>query len=266
MIGFIGSGNMARAIVAGLVTSGVPSHSIVVTSRGGASAAALAERHDLSLATSNQELVEKVAGGDIVLAVKPHQIPAVAADLDVPEGTTIISVAAGTTIETLTGLFPGARVIRVMPNVNAAIGQSMTALAGGPGVTDEDLDRARGVFDSVGNTTVIDESLFGPFSALAGCSPAFTFEFIEALARGGVKNGLRVEEAIRYAAQAVAGSAALVLASLPESSPANLRDTVTSPGGTTIAGIVAMDGAGFTPAVTAGVQAAIDRDREMTNS
>lgn len=259
---------MARAIVTGLIDGGtVPAAEIAVSGIGG-TAQALAKDTGATAASSNAELLELIGDdGILVLAVKPHIIPRVLDEIgkDIPTGVLVISIAAGTSLDSLASRLPrGQRIVRVMPNVNAQIGAGMAGICANEHAGEEDLERARTIFEAVGRTTVIEEGDFSAFSALAGCSPAFVFEFIEALARGGLEAGLPKADAVEYAAQAVLGSAKMVLERAEDGmSPANLRDLVTSPGGTTIAGVAAMEQKGFGASVVAGVRAAIARDGEL---
>ena len=272
-VGFIGAGNMASAIVRGVVAAGaVAVEDLAVTSAHGHSAQSLARETGVDVLGSNEELVEAVGpGGVVVLAVKPHMIPGVLAPLrDLLEeyGSLVVSLAAGTSLADLADLLaPGQAVVRVMPNVNAQIGAGMAAVCGNDETTDEQVDAVVGLFESVGSALVLPERDFPAYTAVAGSSPAFVFTFIEALARGGVRNGLPKAQAVRIAAQAVLGSARLVLERAGDGvTPADLVDTVCSPGGTTVAGLVAMEEAGFSPAVVRGVQATVDRDRELSGS
>lgn len=268
MIGFCGSGNMARAIVTGLINGGTVEASEIVVSGTGGTAEALASDTGARPAGSNAELLEAVGDdGILVLAVKPHIIPLVLDEIGekVPSGALVISIAAGTSLDSLASRLPAEqRIIRVMPNVNAQIGAGMAGVCGNEHTGEADLEKALTIFEAVGRAAVIEEDDFSAYSALAGCSPAFVFEFIEALARGGLEAGLTKADAVEYAAQAVLGSAKMVLERADEGmSPANLRDLVTSPGGTTIAGVAAMEQQGFGAAVVSGVRAAIQRDKEL---
>lgn len=272
-VGFIGAGNMAGAIVRGIVGAGaIPADDVVVTSAHGHSAQALARETGVDVLATNDEVVEQVgAGGMVVLAVKPHAIEGVLAPLREAleaNGSLVVSLAAGLSLERIgTTLAPGQPVVRVMPNVNAQIGAGMAAVCGNDETTDEQTDAVVGLFEAVGSAIVLPEKDFPAFSAIAGAAPAFVFTFIDALARGGVRNGLPKAQAVRIAAQTVLGSARLVLARAADgATPAGLVDTVTSPGGTTIAGLVAMEEAGFSPAVVRGVQATIDRDRALADA
>ena len=140
----------------------------------------------------------------------------------------------------------------------------MTALCSNENVSAEQFAEVEKIFEAVGRTARIAEKDFSAYSAIAGCSPAFTFYYIDALARGAVQAGLRKDEAVAIAAQAVRGAAQMLLESLADgATPASLADAVQSPGGTTVAGVVAMEEAGFSATIVRGVQASIERDRQL---
>lgn len=260
---------MARAIVSGLVEGDYDPSDIVVSARDPRNAEKFAQSTGVDFASSNVELVDMIGDdGTLVLGVKPHKIAAVLSEVrEFLEGTSIliVSLAAGTSISSLEEHLPaGQAVIRVMPNVNSQIKAGMTGICGNEHADEAQLDSVFAMFDAIGEVTHIGEKDFSVFSALAGCSPNYTFGYIDALATAGVANGLPKHQAVRIAAQAVLGSAQMVLDKAADGlTPSNLRDTVSSPGGTTIAGVIAMEDAGFSPAVIRGVQASVDRDRAL---
>lgn len=262
---------MARAIVTGLVDGDYDPSEIVVAARDPRNAERLAQATGVDFASSNIELVDMIGSdGTLILAVKPAMIADVLQEVrDGLEDTSVlvVSLAAGTPLTAIEAHLPaGQAVIRVMPNVNSQIKAGMTGICGNEHVTEEHLDSVFAIFDAIGEVAHIAEKDFPVFSALAGCSPAYTFEYIEALARAGVANGIPKAQAVRIAAQAVMGSAKMVLERAADGlSPANLRDTVSSPGGTTIAGVIAMEDAGFSASVVRGVQASVDRDHAIQN-
>ena len=268
--GFIGAGNMAGAIVDGLIASGHSGGTIVWSAHD--SASALAARTGVRLAPSAEELVG--TSDVVILAVKPHVIPVVLAPLQdvlAARKPLVVSVAAGLTTTRLESLLPdGTRVVRAMPNMAAAVRESMTALTAGTAASEEDLELTASLMGRVGRTMVLDEKDFSAFTALAGSSPAFIFTFIEALARGGVDAGLPKARAVEIVTQALLGSASMVRREAERRAEdgtgrtlADLLDTACSPGGTTVAGLIAMEGAGFSPAVIEAVRAAIARDRAL---
>ncbi|MDP9832095.1 pyrroline-5-carboxylate reductase [Trueperella abortisuis] len=263
MIGFVGTGNMGGAILRGVLAAGVLAPDEVIFTRTNAQMGqAQAHETGARFVASAREVYE---GADIViLAVKPHAVAKVLSELGKPKGKVIVSVAAGLNLATLAAHAPaGSPIVRVMPNVNSQIGAGMSALCANDAVTEEQLAAVEQVFAAVGLTARIAEKDFAAFSAIAGCSPAWTYTYIDALARGALAAGMRLDEARRIAAQAVLGSAQLVLDQLGRHTPSDLRDQVTSPGGTTIAGLIAMEASGFTPAVIDAVNAAIARDAEL---
>lgn len=270
--GFIGAGNMAGAIVEGMVSAGRGREVVVWSAHD--SAAQLAERTGVAVAASGPELVRR--SDVVVLAVKPHVVPAAIQPLGEALTETaplVVSIAAGLTTASLESLLPaGIRVVRAMPNMAAAVGESMTALTAGSTADRADLALAEDLMSAVGRTTVLPERDFSAFIALAGSSPAFVFTFVEALARSGVLAGIPKEAATEIVTQAVLGAARTIQAEAARRAtgsgrtPAGLIDAVCSPGGTTIAGIVAMERAGFSSALIEGARATIARDRELAGS
>ncbi len=267
-IGFIGSGAMASAIARGAVAAGLDGATLVFTDAHGTHAPALAEELGGSVAPSNAALAERV--DLILLGVKPHLQSDVIGEIRAVvtargEDVCVVSIAAGRSLETMETDF-GASVplVRVMPNVNAQIGESMTALCASESVSDAQLTAVRDLFDSIGRCVRIEEQDFPVFSALAGCSPAWVFQIIDALARAGVRHGLPKQRAVAIVAQALSGSAQLVLEAVDHDViPAQLIDQVTSPGGTTIAGLIAAEGAGLSTSLIMAVDAAVARDHEL---
>ncbi len=267
-IGFIGAGTMAGAIVHGITASGVVAPADVVLHDVHAPVAqALADDVGARGVTSADELV---AGCDVVvLAVKPQVLPAVLDELRAritERRPLLVSIAAGISLDAIGSRLgdPEVPVVRVMPNVNAMIGAGMAAVCGNAAASAEDVARVVEIFSAVGEAVELAEQDFATYTAIAGSSPAFVFTFIDALARGAVRGGLPKALATRIAAQAVLGSARTVLERADDGvTPADLVDMVCSPGGTTIAGIVELEEAGFSPAVVRAVQAVAERDREL---
>ena len=266
--GFIGAGNMAGAIVRGAVAAGIPPCDLTVTSAR-SSAATLAQEVGVRLAASGPELVSTSAV--VVLAVKPHVVPVVAAqvhDAVASHQPLVVSLAAGLSTARLEALLPtGTRVVRAMPNM---AGRSMTALTAGSRAKARDVEQVRALTDLVGRTVVLEERDLPAFVSLASSSPAFVLTLIEALARGGLLEGMPKAQAVEIVTQAVLGTALMVQAEADRRastgsgrSPADLVDSVCSPGGTTVAGLVALERAGFSDALIRAVQATVARDREL---
>ncbi len=262
-LGFLGAGQMARALAAGFVRAGLVEAASVVAYDPDASAAEQFAR-ELGGARCLDSNAQVVQAADVVfLAVKPSQVGPVAEQLDgrLPEDRLLVSIAAGIGLSSLTQRFGTERVIRVMPNTPCLIGQGAAAYARGRGATDDDRLLVDRLMNSVGIAMAVDEGLLDAVTGLSGSGPAFVFTVIEALADGGVRMGLPRNVAMALAAQTVRGAAQMVLDENVH--PAELRDRVASPGGTTIAGIEAIEHHGMRAALMAAVRAAADRSKEL---
>lgn len=262
-IAFLGAGNMAEALVKGLLRAGAASPAEIACAEPREERRREIERrYGVRTGASN---AEAAAGADVVvLSVKPQVADAVLAEISAAVGTAklLVSIAAGLPIAAIAArLVPGARIVRTMPNTPALAGAGAAALAAGPHATPADVALARALLESVGTAVVVAEPLLDAVTGLSGSGPAFVYLFIEALADGGVKAGLPRSEALALAAQTVLGAAKLVLETGEH--PGRLKDQVTSPGGTTIAGIHALERAGFRGAVIDAVEAAARRAREL---
>jgi pyrroline-5-carboxylate reductase len=260
--GFIGSGKMATALVQGAVESGaLTREQIVVTDRYPQLAAQLAKAVGVKKAASNQEVARTSA--IIVLCVKPGDVAEVLGPLQSRlAGKTLISIVAGLTISALQKeAGPECRVVRVMPNTPALVKQGAAAYALGSQATAEDGAATVKLFGGVGQIFQVKEDLLDAVTGLSGSGPAYVYLAIEALADGGVLMGLPRDLALKLAAQTVAGTAAMVLQSGQH--PAALRDAVTSPGGTTAAGLEALEQHGARAAFLAAVRAATERARAL---
>jgi pyrroline-5-carboxylate reductase len=262
-IGLVGAGNMASALVRGLIASGSVTHEGVRASDpNGERLRELTAAHAIVTHTDNRELV---AWADIVvLAVKPQALTSVLRDLAplIRPDQLVLSIAAGVPIAAIEAILPaGSRVVRAMPNTAAIVLASATGIAAGSRATAEDVTRAKALFEAVGRVVVVDESSLDAVTGLSGSGPAYVMMVIEALADGGVKVGLTREAALLLAAQTVYGSAKLQLET--KEHPARLRDMVTSPGGTTIAGVHALESGGLRPALINAVEQATHRSQEL---
>lgn len=262
-IGLIGAGNMSLALVRGLVTSGrVSAEQVRASDPSEARRALLAKEHGIGVSESNAEVARWA--NVVVLAVKPQMIePAIASIADaLGPDTTIVSIAAGVPIVALEARLPaGARVVRAMPNTAAIALAGATGLSGGSRATADDLALTRSLFEAVGTVVFLEESLLDAVTGLAGSGPAYVMLVIEALADGGVKMGLPRDAALLFAAQTVYGSAKLLLET--KEHPARLKDMVTSPAGTTIAGLSALESGGVRGSLIDAVERATLRSREL---
>lgn len=265
-IGFVGGGAMAEALLAGLVAAGVPPSSLRVAEPLEARRQHLATRFGVPAFAHNAEAVN---GSDVVVvAVKPGLVGSVLEALAAAAGPAArdalwISIAAGIPLRRLTGALPeGARIVRAMPNTPALVRAGATALAAGETCTASDRARARALFETVGIVwEAPNEGLLDAVTGLSGSGPAYAFVFLEALSDAGVRVGLPREAAALLACQTVLGAARLVLETGQD--PAQLKDQVTSPGGTTIAGLDRLEAGGLRAAVYEAVAAATARSREL---
>jgi len=264
-IGFIGSGNMAAAIVRGMVKNGLNRESVYISDLDMAKAKALSDECGVVAVQDNSEIVKNCEL--VVLAVKPHLIKPVLEEcrhlLD-SDRHTLISIAAGVSLGMLEGFSATSNipVVRIMPNVNSAICMGMTAMCKNNFVADSVFEYVKQAFEKIGKVAELEEHFFPLFGALAGSSPAFTYLFIDSLAKCAHKAGLPKNIATGIAAQAVLGSAALVLESGKH--PWELIDSVCSPGGTTIEGICTLEREGFVSAIVNCIDTCMAKDRAIT--
>lgn len=262
-IGFIGGGNMAEALIRGLLHShSVQPEQVRASDVKPERLAELHTRYGIETTAENEALAEWA--DVLVIAVKPQIVDRVLGPL--AEGLTptdlVISVAAGVPIEALEARLPdGARVIRTMPNTPAIVLAGATAIAAGTHATPEDVEVARAMFHAVGRVVVLDESLLDAVTGLSGSGPAYIMLMIEALADGGVKVGLGRDAALMLAAQTVYGAAKLQLETGEH--PGRLKDMVTSPGGTAIAGLHTLEAGGLRRTLIDAVEAASNRSAEL---
>ena len=267
MLGFIGAGAMGSAIIRGVIDSGLfTGEEIFVSEPNAAHAKKVAEDLGIQTAAGNVDLVNKVGkGGIVILAVKPHIVPLVLKEVReaaAEQGTVLVSIAAGTTLASMAeNVADGQPIVRIMPNVNAMIRQSMSALCPNEFVSDEQQATVSNIFEAVGWLNHGREDM-AIYAAIAGCSPP-TFEYIDAMARAAVKNGLPKAQAVRIAAQAVLGSAATVLARAEDASPPPISRTWCSrPAEPPLPVSWPLEG-GLAAPQSCGVQASVDRDLEM---
>jgi len=261
-IAFLGGGNMAEAIVKGLLR-GDSAATLMIAEIAAERRAYLAKTYP------NIRIVETSAeaaawGEVVILAIKPQQATSVLSTLEqaLGSGKLIVSIMAGVRSASIEeALESGTRVVRVMPNTPALVGAGATAICAGRNARKEDLDCVEGIFARTGLVVRVDEKQMDAVTGLSGSGPAYVFTFIEALSDAGVKNGLTREVAAKLALQTVLG-AARMLAETGEH-PAKLRDQVTSPGGTTIAGLHALENGSFRGTIMNAVDAACQRSKEL---
>ena len=259
--GFIGGGNMAEAIIKGLLAGGVPAGELSVSEPSEQRRNFLSDRYGIKTIGDNSALCEM--SDTVVLAVKP-QIAAQALR-DIGTGSTgklFISIMAGVKSAAIEGMLGSeARVVRVMPNTPALVLAGASAISRGYHATDDDLALTRSIFDLVGTTCIVDEKLLDAVTGVSGSGPAYVLTFIEALSDAGVKHGLTRDVATALAAQTVYGTAKLLLETREH--PAVLKGNVASPGGTTIAAMHSLDQDGFRAATINAVDVCVARSKEL---
>ena len=262
-LGFVGGGNMAEALVKGLLHAKVvPPEGIVVSDVKSERLAHFEGLHGVRTTQDNHELVR--TSDVIVLSVKPQVIDKVLALIgaDVNGNQLVISVAAGVPLSAIEARLPeGAHVVRSMPNTPATVQAGATAIAPGTHASEEDLEVARELFAAVGRVVTLDETLLDAVTGLSGSGPAYVMLMIEALADGGVKVGLHRDTALLLAAQTVYGSAKLLLETGEH--PGRLKDMVTSPGGTAIAGLHTLESGGLRRTLIDAVEVATNRSAQL---
>ena len=255
--GIIGLGNMGGAILRGLRASEAFAQADVFAYNPSP------RDVDAELCDSAFEAAERA--DVIVLAVKPQIIDGVLAEIaSAAVGKLVISVAAGKTTAYLEERLPGARVVRVMPNINAQVLAATSVYAMGQTADSADAEVAEAVFGTIGTITQVDEADFAAFTAVGSCSPAFSYMYIAALAQAGIEAGLPETEAYQVAASSVVGSATMLLAAYIDGrDPEDLVQAVCSPGGMTIEGVDVLRDRGFEDAVRDAVAAAIAKDKRL---
>lgn len=262
-IAFLGTGNMAEALIKGLLRSGTAApEQITASFRRPERMEEFQKTYPVKVTADNAAAAREA--DIIVLSVKPQAMGKLLAQIapQVDHRKLVISIAAGVPIAALERkLGAGARIVRTMPNTPSLVGMGACALAAGEHATPEDLEIAAGIFQAVGITTVVEESLMDAVTGLSGSGPAYVFLVIEALSDAGVKVGLPRYTALKLAAQTVLGSAQLLIET--GAHPGHLKDQVTSPGGTAIAGLATLEAGGLRTCLINAVEAATRRAKEL---
>ena len=260
-IGFIGSGNMGSAIIGGIVNSGIAKpQDIVVSDINAAGLQKTKEQFGVNITSNNKEAAEC----DIVfLCVKPNVILNVIDEIkDTVEDNVVASIAAGKSISALLDAFKKEiKLIRIMPNTPALVGEGMSAMTANAKVTDDEKEKVLEIFNSFGLCEEVPESLMDTVTAVSGSSPAYVFMFIEAMADAAVQGGMPRDKAYTFAAQSVLGSAKMVLET--NKHPGVLKDMVCSPGGTTIEAVSVLEEKGMRDAVISAMKACMDKSSNM---
>ncbi|MEF9992173.1 MAG: pyrroline-5-carboxylate reductase [Romboutsia sp.] len=263
-IGFIGSGNMAKAMIGGIVKSGlVKSDMITVSDLNQLALDAVNSEFKVNTTTDSREVVKN---SDIVIvAVKPNIYDIVLESVKefIDTDKIIVTIAAGKTIKSIENVIGSdKKIVRTMPNTPALVNEGMSALCKNNNINDEELKLVKSIFDSFGKSEIVGEYLIDAVIGASGSSPAYTFMFIEAMADAAVLAGMPRNQAYTFAAQAVMGSAKMVLETGKH--PGELKDMVCSPGGTTIEAVKTLEAEGFRSAVIKAIGDCIEKSKEMS--
>lgn len=266
-LGFIGGGNMAEAMIKGLISASfVEPKSIIVSDVVPARLEFLHSEYKVKAISDNRELVEK--SDILILAVKPQLVKKIIENVRdlIDAKKLVVSVAAGVPISTILEVLKAGQdrkynVVRTMPNTPALVQEGVTAIAAGENVSKVDIQIAHRLFEAVGKTVDVDEVHLDAVTGLSGSGPAYIFMIIEALSDAGVKMGLSREVSNTLTIQTVFGSAKLAWES--QKHPGELKDMVTSPGGTTISGLHTLEAGGLRTTMMDAVEAATNRSREL---
>lgn len=265
-IGFLGAGNMAGAIIRGMVKNGVVPSTVLCYDIDTQKTFALKKDCGVSVCQTAEQLCEEAQV--VVLAVKPQVFSSVLSPLRAilcTQRPLVISIAAGKTLQSVAELIGGdVPLVRVMPNIAAKVGEAVTAYCSNAFVTQSHVETVYTIFESVGTVVPLAEAQFGIFSVLASCSPAYTLLYMNALATAGVQNGIPKDTALEIVTQSVLGTAKLLQETGEH--PMALLDSVCSPGGTTIEGVCALQAGGLESAVLSAANASLEKDKKLQNA
>jgi pyrroline-5-carboxylate reductase len=263
-IGFIGCGSMGSAMLKGILKAHiVDPDEVIVSCKSEETGKRIRETFAADVTHDNKNVVEE--SDMLFIAVKPYQFPEIASEIKevLSEDQIIISVIAGMSVDALQEKLGSAhlQIMRAMPNTPAAVGEAMTALVPGSFMTEQNIAYTKRIFESFGRAEIVPENLMDTVTGVSGSSPAYIYMLIEAMADEAVKQGMTRKSAYIFAAQTVLGSAKMVLETGMH--PGELKDAVTSPGGTTIEGLSVLEDGGFRGLVMEGIDAAIEKSRSM---
>lgn len=263
IFGFIGSGNMGGAIIGGIINSDIASpENVIVSDKNEQALKNINEKYGVKVTSDNKETADKA---DVLfLCVKPQFLYGVIDEIknSVSDNTIIVSIVAGQAIETIEKAFEhNIKLVRVMPNTPALVGEGMAALTPNSNVTKEETDVVVNVFNSFGKGEVVSEKLMDAVTAVSGSSPAYVFMMIEAMADAAVIGGMPRSQAYTFAAQAVLGSAKMLLETGKH--PGELKDMVCSPAGTTIDAVAILEKDGFRNSIIDAMVGCMNKSKEL---
>ena len=262
-LGFIGTGNMASAIMGGIIRKGlIKAEEIIGSDLSEEGRKKVKDTYGICVTADNREVME--SADKVVLSVKPQFYASVIAEVKdlVKDGQIMITIAPGKTLEWLAEQFgKQVKIVRTMPNTPAMVGEGMTAVCANAYVTEEELDEVLEILGTFGKTEVVPEHLMDVVVSTSGSSPAYVYMMIEAMADAAVADGMARAQAYKFAAQAVLGSAKMVLETGRH--PGELKDMVCSPGGTTIEAVRMLEAKGFRSALIEAMKACAEVSRNM---
>ncbi len=263
-IGFIGSGNMAKAMIGGIVKSKlVDSNNVIASDLNELVLENVKNEYGINVTTNSKEVVK--FSDIVIVAVKPNVYDIVLEGVKelIDNEKIIVTIAAGKTIESIENVIGNdKKVIRTMPNTPALVNEGMSALCKNKNITDEELNIVKEIFNSFGKAEILNEYLIDSVIGVSGSAPAYVFMFIEAMADAAVLAGMPRNQAYTFAGQAVMGSAKMVLET--DKHPGELKDMVCSPGGTTIEAVKTLEAEGFRSAVIKAIGDCIEKSKEMS--
>ena len=261
-IGFVGCGNMASAIISGIIKYQGDNNQIFGYDCYTPALEKCAKKYKINSCKSESDVVNN---SDIIfIAVKPNNLEEVLKEISraITNEHILISICAGKTIEFIQEpINTECKIVRVMPNINAKVGEAISAYCHNDKATQTDCDAVENLLNCTGKVIKLDEKHFPIFGVIGGCAPAFSYMFIDELARAGVKYGMKKDEALYVAAQTVYGSAKMILES--DDHPYKLIDNVCSPGGTTIEGVMSLQNDCFDKAIHNAVKSAVEKDSKL---
>lgn len=263
-IGFIGCGNMSQAMIGGVVNAEIfQGKNILVSDLNEKSLETVANKYGVTITTDNLEVAKK--SDILVLAVKPNLYGVVISQIKdaVKNDVIIVTIAAGKSIESTETTFGrDIKVVRVMPNTPALVGEGMSSMVPNKLIENKELEEVIRVFESFGSAEVVEEKLMDVVTSVSGSAPAYVYMFIEAMADGAVLDGMPRDKAYKMAAQTVLGAAKMVMETGMH--PGQLKDMVCSPGGTTIEAVTILEEKGLRNAVIAAMRRCTEKSKEMS--
>lgn len=262
-LGFIGCGNMAQAMIGGIISANLIDKNEIIASDGYEPSLKKAQENlGINTTMDNKEVASK--SEIVVLSVKPQFYNNVIEEISpvISENTIIVTIAPGQTLEGLRKAFAkDVKIVRTMPNTPAMVREGMTAMCANEMVTKDEVEKVKSILSGFGLAEIVPEYMMDAVVAVSGSSPAYVFMFIEALADGAVLEGMSRQQAYTFAAQSVLGSAKMVLEN--NMHPGELKDMVCSPAGTTIEAVKVLEEEGFRQAVIKAMVACADRSKNM---